>query len=274
MIEKIKEFILRAGQYSLEKRGRQQHQLDFKWGDEAVSSMVTEVDVAISRMFKEFVSENFSHLNYMVIDEESIAELGGNVFTKAAQSEYQFVIDPIDGTINYAADVPLYGVLIAVMKNCKPLYGFIYAPALGELVYCDDENVYFEHNGVKEIIEPKQKTSSRIVQGHAWSIDLKENHFNGHLVMQDYFSAVIYFMYVILGRVKGVFVRANLWDVAPAMAICKRLGMGFYDYNTKEEMSEFSARAFSDKCKVNNVKIVCFPEDFDEIKQISRGLRT
>ncbi|MGN0914709.1 MAG: inositol monophosphatase family protein [Alphaproteobacteria bacterium] len=273
MIEKLKQFVLEVGRYSLEKRGTDNHRWGFKWGNEAIGSLVTEVDLNISRKFKEFVEENFSDLNYMIIDEESVSQLKGRVFEKAEETEYQFILDPIDGTINYAADVPLYGVLLAVFKNKKPLYGFIYAPALDELVYTDGKEVYYENGGKVRIMEKNKHSISRIVQGHAWAVELKDKHMDGPLIMQDYFAAVMYFLYLILGKFKGVFVRANLWDIAPALAICDVLGMGFYDYETKEKMTEFSPRFFHPECKVKKVHIVCFPEEFDEIKSITAGLK-
>ena len=87
MIEKLKQFVLEAGRYSLEKRGTDNHRWGFKWGNEAIGSLVTEVDLNISRKFKEFVEENFSDLNYMIIDEESVSQLKGRVFEKAEETE-------------------------------------------------------------------------------------------------------------------------------------------------------------------------------------------
>ena len=137
MNEKLKKFILEAGQYSVEQRGKAAHNLSFKSGGDATKGIVTEVDTALSKMFLQFVEDNFAVLNYMIIDEESIADLQGNVFEMAADSDYQFVIDPIDGTMNYAADVPLYGITIGVMKKGRPWLGLLYAPVTGELVHTD-----------------------------------------------------------------------------------------------------------------------------------------
>ena len=164
MIEKIKKFVLEAGQYAIDKKGRDKHNINFKWGEEAVSSMVTEVDLHISKMFRTFVEQNFSHLNYMIIDEESLNQIEGNIFEQVKNTEYQFILDPIDGTINYAADIPLYGVLVSVFKHGKPLYGFMYAPDLDELVYTDGQQVYYEHKGTTTIIPPHLPTVSKVTQ--------------------------------------------------------------------------------------------------------------
>lgn len=268
MIEKLKQFILEAGRYSVEKRGTLSCNLSFKAGGDATRGIVTEVDTAISKKFKQFVEDNFSHLNYMIIDEESIADLKGDVFDLAAKTEYQFVIDPIDGTVNYAADISLYGITIAVMKNGKPWLGLLYAPVSDELVYTDGKKVYFECNGKTEVLPEGRESLSRVVMAHAWRVRLKPDHFNGRLIVQDYFSAVIYCLYLAVGRIKGAFMQANLWDIAGGMAICKALGMGFYDFDTRREMDVFSPEFFGEKCQVKKMHIVCYEKDFDVLKNL------
>ena len=272
MIEKLKKFILEAGQYSVEQRGKAAHNLSFKSGGDATKGIVTEVDTAISKMFKQFVEDNFADLNYMIIDEESIADLQGNVFEMAADTDYQFVIDPIDGTMNYAADVPLYGITIGVMKKGRPWLGLLYAPVTGELVYTDGKEVYFDYGGKTTVLPKNQDSFSRIVMAHAWRVNLKPDHFEGRLIVQDYFSAVIYCLYLAIGRVKGVFMQANLWDIAGGMAVCKVLGMGFYEYNTRKEMTAFAPEFFGEKCQVKNMYIVGFAKDFDELKSLTSGI--
>ena len=272
MINKLKQFIKRAGAYSLEKRHAAEHQLSFKSGADAAKGIVTEVDTAISRMFKEFVGSNFADLKYMIIDEESIAELSGDVFELCAQTDYQFVIDPIDGTMNYAADIPMYGITIGVLKHGCPWLGIMYAPATGELVYTDGKAVYCECNGKTEIIEAGKASVSRVVLGHAWKLHLKPNHFDGKLILHDYFSAVIYCLYMALGRVRGAFIQANLWDIAGGWAVCKLLGMGLYDYESGKEMTTFTPEFFQENCHVRNMQILCFRKDFEMLKDLTTGI--
>lgn len=272
MIEKLKQFIKMAGEHSVEKRHADEHQLSFKSGADAAKGIVTEVDLAISRMFRDFVETNFADLNYMIIDEESVAELSGDVFELCAQTDYQFVIDPIDGTMNYAADIPLYGITIGVLKHGRPWLGLMYAPVTGELVYTDGKKVYFEYQGTTGVLQPGQTSASRVVLGHAWRIQLKPGHFDGKLVMHDYFSAVIFCLYMALGRIKGAFMQANLWDIAGGWAVCKLLGMGFYDYESGKELTEFTPEFFRDKCQVRNMQILCFRSDFSVLKDLTLGI--
>lgn len=272
MIEKLKEFIKEAGIYAESRRLNTGHSLSFKSADSAAQGIVTEVDTEISRRFKRFTAQNFAHLNYMIVDEESLADIEGRVFALCAETDFQFVIDPIDGTMNYAAGIPLYGISIGVLKKGKPWLGLIYAPASDELVYTDGQKVWFENDGVAQEIFPEQKSSSRVVLGHAWKIRLKPRHFDGQLVMHDYFAAVIYCLYLILGRVRGVFMQANLWDIAGGWAVMERLGMGLYDYDGGSEMTLFNEEFFDEKCHVKTLKIGCFKNDFQMLRNLTSGL--
>ncbi|RJQ19929.1 inositol monophosphatase [Candidatus Woesearchaeota archaeon] len=48
-------------------------------------------------------------------------------------SEYLWIIDPLEGTLNYAHKLPLWAVNIGLWKGGKPLLGVVYAPLLNEL---------------------------------------------------------------------------------------------------------------------------------------------
>ncbi len=52
-------------------------------------------------------------------------------------SEYEWIIDPIDGTRSFVAGMPLYGMLLALLKNQQPQLGIIRMPELNE-VYAGD----------------------------------------------------------------------------------------------------------------------------------------
>jgi myo-inositol-1(or 4)-monophosphatase len=53
-------------------------------------------------------------------------------------AEYKWVLDPIDGTISFICGTPLFGTLIALLKNGEPVLGLINLPVLNELVIGDN----------------------------------------------------------------------------------------------------------------------------------------
>ena len=98
MIDVLLDFAQKAG---AEMKRRQKNLHLQKNKDKTVCSVVTEVDIFVSDLFAKTIEKHFSTLNYMIIDEEKIEQYGKDIFKKINESEYQFVIDPIDGTILY-----------------------------------------------------------------------------------------------------------------------------------------------------------------------------
>jgi histidinol-phosphatase len=55
----------------------------------------------------------------------------GEEFGGEGQAEWRWILDPIDGTINYASGVPVWATLIALMRGDRAVCGVVSAPALG-----------------------------------------------------------------------------------------------------------------------------------------------
>ncbi len=87
------------------------------------NQVLTEADTAISKLLIDRVRRSFATHN--VIDEESGAAGSG--------SRYTWVIDPVDGTSNFAAGLPHYGVMIGLLDGPTPIAGGIALPAFGEI---------------------------------------------------------------------------------------------------------------------------------------------
>jgi histidinol-phosphatase len=85
------------------------------------SSPVTEADLAVEAMFREMVAARFPA-------DAVIGEEGG----AGAGAERVWVIDPIDGTKNFADGVPIWATLLALQEGGRGVLGVASAPALGE----------------------------------------------------------------------------------------------------------------------------------------------
>lgn len=75
------------------------------------NQVVTAADMAIGSQIKSRIQEKFPHDS--VIDEESGAVRGTSPIT--------WIIDPIDGTSNFAVGSPLFGVMVGVLEHGKPV---------------------------------------------------------------------------------------------------------------------------------------------------------
>ena len=86
------------------------------------SSPVTEADRAAERAMRALINETFP--DHGILGEEYGAE--------NTDAEYVWVLDPIDGTNSFVTGKPLFGTLIALCKNRRPVVGVIDAPAVNE----------------------------------------------------------------------------------------------------------------------------------------------
>jgi histidinol-phosphatase len=84
-------------------------------------SPVTEADVAIEEMVRRAIRERYPH--DAVLGEEGGLQEGG---------DRRWIVDPIDGTRNFADGVQVWATLIALAVDGAPVLGVVNAPALGE----------------------------------------------------------------------------------------------------------------------------------------------
>jgi histidinol-phosphatase len=94
---------------------------EFEVRHKADHSPVTEADLRVEAMFREAVAERFG--GDVVIGEE-----GG----REGDGERAWIVDPIDGTRNFADGVPVWATLIALQVEGRGALGLISSPALGE----------------------------------------------------------------------------------------------------------------------------------------------
>ena len=87
--------------------------------------LVTDADEAAEAAIKAAVAKAFPKAVF--IGEESV-EKDRELLNEIADAEFAIIIDPVDGTSNFAWGLPLFGVLAAVVKRGVTIGGIIYDP--------------------------------------------------------------------------------------------------------------------------------------------------
>ena len=241
--------------------------------DDSVLSIVTQTDIMISDLFAKTIKKHFSNLNYMIIDEEKIGQYGNDIFKVIDNTDYQFVIDPIDGTIQYTYGHPLYGITIGVYKKGKPLFGIIYMPILEELLYSDSKTAYFVQNAfrrneIKTMLKPQRSSQSPIAFSNLVTWDLTKDYSGNQILFFNYFSAVSQTAYTLLGKAKCCCIRSNLWDVAGVIPIAECLGMKIFEYTSGKAVDCISPEFFNPDMRMKKKCILCHKQDFEEIRSM------
>lgn len=94
----------------------------FKVRTKPDSSFVTDADLAAERRLRAEIIRRFP--DHGIVGEE--------LPPRNPESPYQWILDPIDGTLSFTRGIPLYGSILGLFHEGRPVVGVIDHPALGE----------------------------------------------------------------------------------------------------------------------------------------------
>jgi len=185
--------------------------------------LVTEVDKECEEILVNFIKTKFP--DHDIITEETKFKLKG--------SPYCWLIDPLDGTTNYAHGYPVFCVSLALQYEGEVVLGVVYDPTRDELFWAQEgEGAYL--NGKKiRVSDVKKLSESLLATGFPY--DLKRDPANNldHFVNMIFEaqairrdgSAALNLCYVASGRFDGFWeLKLKPWDVAAGALIVKEAG--------------------------------------------------
>ena len=94
---------------------------------EGINNLVTEADHASEKAIMDTIKEQFP--DHFILSEEA-----GEM---ATASEYKWIIDPIDGTVNYAHGIPICCVSIGIEHQGSMIMGTVFNPFLKEFYFAE-----------------------------------------------------------------------------------------------------------------------------------------
>ena len=210
---------LEAGKIQKSKSGKPKN-IEKKFGQE--TNLVTEVDKLCEK-------NNINHTRYLSITRYFNR---GEWRTKKI-SPYRWIIDPIDGTTNFAHGLPLFCVSIGIEFEKEIIAGVIFNPMTDELFYAERGKGAFLNSKQIFVSKTKKLIDSLVVTGFPYNI--KENpgrvieHFVNFLPrargVRRLGSAAIDFAYVAAGRFDGYWeVFLNPWDKSAGILLVEEAG--------------------------------------------------
>jgi len=149
--------------------------------------------------------------NYSIISEE-------NGIENNKDSKNTWIIDPIDGTINFLHGIPHFAISIALQSNNEIVSGLIFDPIKNELFFAEKNNGAFYNN--QRIRVSKKTQISECLFATSGIINNKLD-----LQFRKSGSAALDMAYVASGRYDGYFQsNLNIWDIAAGIIIVKEAG--------------------------------------------------
>lgn len=118
---------------------------------------VTEVDKKVEQLYAEAIRKTYPA--HGIIGEEGTSESPDN--------EFVWVLDPLDGTKNYAFETPFFCTTICLLQNKKPIISVIYEPITDHLYYASKDNGAFKNEERIHVSKKEDIEDSMLLYCHA-----------------------------------------------------------------------------------------------------------
>ena len=169
---------------------------------------VTNSDLKVEKIIIEELKK--AKPNYSIISEENGVE-------DNKDKNNTWIIDPIDGTINFLHGIPHFAISIALKSNDEIISGLIFDPIKNEMFFAEKENGAFFNNQRIRVSKKNKIEECLFAVGKIMS--------KTDLICRRSGCAALDLAYVASGRYDGYFQNnLNLWDIAAGIVIVKEAG--------------------------------------------------
>jgi len=197
----------------------------FKTESKGGVDLVTEADKACEQLILKTIQENFP--DHAILTEESGA-IGD------PKAEYKWIVDPIDGTVNFAHGLPFYCVSIAIIHKGLPIIGVVEAPALKEVFWAKKGHGAFKGNSPIQVSKNGDLKRALFSFGYPYEREDPVTPMTHKLVTsvltesrgaRRLGSAALEGAYIAAGRLDAFFhYKLKPWDIAAAKIILEEAG--------------------------------------------------
>lgn len=187
------------------------------------NDLVTEVDKGSEALIMNIIRESFP--DHFILSEE-IGEI-------KMDSSYKWIIDPIDGTVNFANGIPLCCVSIGVEKDGEMILGAVYNPMMDEFFFAEKGAGAFLNEKPIRVSNQTQVLHSCLVTGFPYTyldmengpLDIFARLVRKGIPVRRLGSAAIDLCWVAAGRFDGYYEhKLNAWDSAAGFLLVEEAG--------------------------------------------------
>lgn len=199
---------------------------------EGINNLVTEADHAAEKAIIDVIKSNYP--NHYILSEEV-----GEIIT---DSEYKWIIDPIDGTVNFANGIPICCVSIAVEHQGEIVLGAVYNPLMNEFYLAEKGKGATLNDKQIKVGSKTEVIKSCLVTGFPYSyleapngpIQVFEKLIKKGVPVRRLGSAAIDLCWVAAGRFDGFYEhKLQAWDSAAGFLMVIEAGGKVTDFEGK-----------------------------------------
>lgn len=217
LLSMAKEAALLAGKFLAEDPSASR-----KINQDLIHDVKIEADIQSERMILDFLTKNSE---YSVLSEE-------NGMMKGVNGDYMWIIDPVDGSLNYSRKIPICCISIGLWKREEPILGVIYDFNHKELFSAVVGQGAWKNNGPIHVSATDTKQKGILLAGFPALTDLSSSgiqnfieHIQTYKKVRLLGSAALSIAYVACGMAEAYYERdIMLWDVAGGIPLI--LGAG------------------------------------------------
>lgn len=259
-IDFLKEIVLKANAISNES-----FEINNKGGE---SDLVTDLDLKIEKFLIDEIKREYP--NFDIVSEE--------YNTNNQITDNCFIIDPIDGTINFANNLPLWGIQIACVKDGKTIASVISLPRINEFYYADENGSYLNDEMIKVKEVPVKNTLYAIDGNNNLPCMQRMRKYSSN--RRNFGGVCVSMAFVASGRIHGAVFRSDKpWDYEPGLFLCKMAGAsicnksGFHAAAMNREFLDILELETAKKLDVSNI-FVLHSLDGDTLKVWGQDVKT
>ena len=173
------------------------------------SDFVTNSDLKTEKIIIEELKK--AKPNFSIISEENGTE-------DNKDKNNTWIIDPIDGTVNFLHGIPHFAISLALKTNDEIVSGLIFDPIKNEIFYAEKDSGAFFNNHRVRVSKKNQINDCLFVTGGKMKNELG-------LPFRKSGCAALDMAYVAAGRYDGYFQHnLNIWDIAAGIVLVKEAG--------------------------------------------------
>jgi len=227
-----------AGRIQRERFGE-----DFKIEHKGEINLVTEVDYQCEKAIIDIIKRDYPEHEILTEEAGSIQKPSPLVGEGQGEGKYKWIIDPLDGTTNYAHSYPCFCASVGLEMDGEVVTGAVCNPMLDELfTSVKGEGAYLNGNRIR-VSKTADINKSLLATGFPYDIrHSKENnlnHFCNFAVRTQAIrrpgSAVLDLCYLAAGRFDGFWeLKLYPWDMAASSLIVKEAGGMITDFRGGE----------------------------------------
>jgi myo-inositol-1(or 4)-monophosphatase len=210
LMQFAKETVRSAGVKAMALYGKKNPKIKF---DE---ELVTEAELTLVNFFKDRLNSVFP---------------GHGMFGESLQAEdyvhgekrYLWIYDPLDGTANFQAGIPIWGISLALLENFWPVFGVTYMPVTGDLFYATVGQKAFWGNNEIRIPDTGEISNESVLLTYSRFHNHYQSAFPGKI--RNLGSTAAHISYVVRGQAEAALLaNVSYRDLAAAQIILMAAG--------------------------------------------------